>query len=320
MARSHGLRFAFVSAFDPPRGPGASRRFEQSAASLTIDDPVESLTRTAETVRDSADLLVAIGRLPPATLRRLVAACPDLDIVISTDWDAPVAGDSTGEPSSVRDQPGFLGRTLVLYTDSENYGLQSVLVGVSADARVATARTTHHMLFEDVPDEPSVRAMIDRFYAHVGIADSAQASVHPLFMDSPARTSGEYVGSQRCAGCHEAEAAQWRTTPHANAYKTLLDAHRHYQPRCVVCHVVGFRTPHGFQLGSRDERLTGVQCEVCHGPGGAHVSHPTASTITRTVPASVCLECHTPDHSDRFVYADKLPLVVHHATGFTAHR
>src|SRR5262249_2834466 len=72
MARAHGLRFAFVSAFDPPRGPGASRRFEQSMASLTIGDPVESLTRAAHMVRDSADLLVAIGRLPPATIRRLV--------------------------------------------------------------------------------------------------------------------------------------------------------------------------------------------------------------------------------------------------------
>jgi hypothetical protein len=162
--------------------------------------------------------------------------------------------------------------------------------------------------------------MIDGFYDHVGTLDSAQASVRPLFMDSPARIAGDYVGVARCASCHALEAAQWRTTAHANAYKTLLDAHRHYQPRCVVCHVVGFGTRAGFRLGSRDERLAGVQCEVCHGPGGTHSAHPAAGTIARDVPETACLECHTPDHSDHFVYADKLPRVVHREAGLAAVR
>jgi 2',3'-cyclic-nucleotide 2'-phosphodiesterase (5'-nucleotidase family) len=308
---AHGLRVAIVSALDPPRGPGASRRFEESAAALTIEDPVASLRLATESARDSVDLVMAIGRLSPATIRRAVAECPELDVVVSTDWDSPVSGDSVNAAAVERDQPGFLGRTLVLYADSENYGLESVRIGVSRDAHIATARTTHHLLFEDVPDDASVRAMIDRFYDQVGTIDSAQASVRPLFADSPARLHGDYVGTARCAGCHAAEATQWRTTAHANAYKTLLDAHRHYQPRCVVCHVVGFGTRTGFRLGSRDERLAGVQCEVCHGPGGDHVAHPGAGTIARAVPESTCLECHTPDHSDHFAYADRLPLVAH---------
>ena len=315
LLRAHGASIGVVSVLDPPRGPGASRRFEASVTALTIEDPVEALRLAVTSVRDRADVLIAIGRLSPATIRRAVGACPDLDVVISTDWDAPVADDSA---SDARDRPGFLGRTLVLYTDSENYGLESVDVEVDRGGHVATARTTHHTLFEDVPDDPQVRAMIDRFYDHVGTMDSAQASVRPLFLDSATRMTGEYVGAARCATCHSVEAAQWRTTAHAGAYKTLLDAHRHYQPRCVVCHVVGFGTRTGFRLASRDERLAGVQCEACHGPGGHHASHPVAGTITRTVPASVCLRCHTPDHSDRFVYADKLPHVVHRQTALAA--
>jgi len=29
------------------------------------------------------------------------------------------------------------------------------------------------------------------------------------------------------------------------------------------------------------------------------------------VPEKVCLECHNPDHSDHFVYAEKVPKVRH---------
>jgi hypothetical protein len=38
---------------------------------------------------------------------------------------------------------------------------------------------------------------------------------------------------------------------------------------------------------------------------------PTRTNIMRRVPESVCLECHTPDHSDDFVYDTKLRHVMH---------
>ena len=57
--------------------------------------------------------------------------------------------------------------------------------------------------------------------------------------------------------------------------------------------------------------LASVQCEVCHGPGAAHASSPAKDNIHREVAARVCLECHTPDHSDHFVYEERLPKVRH---------
>ena len=91
----------------------------------------------------------------------------------------------------------------------------------------------------------------------------------PLFADDTARREGLYAGAARCGECHAPEMAQWRRTKHATAYKTLLDRHRHFQPKCVVCHVVGYGTPHGYRLGMSEARLGNVQCEVCHGPGAA---------------------------------------------------
>jgi len=156
-----------------------------------------------------------------------------------------------------------------------------------------------------------VRGMLNGFYDQVGRQAAAQESVPPLFASDTERLHGEYVGAARCAACHAEEMAQWKRTKHASAYKTLLDRHRHFQPKCVSCHVVGYGTPRGYRLGMTGESLANVQCEVCHGPGAAHVKAPAAGNIRRAVPAQVCLECHTPDHSDHFVYEERLPKVKH---------
>lgn len=307
-----GLRVAVVSAFEPPHGPEALPQFEANTATLSISDPVMSLARAVSEVRDRADLLIVIGRLEPGTIRRVVRAVPGIDVILSNASGTSALIRASGIPATIGDQ-GFLGKTLVLYEDSRNYGLESVKLFLDASNRVASAGTTHHWLYENVPDEPKIRAMLNRFYDRVGTRDSAQASVRPLFANSAARMAGVYVGATRCSACHRLEFDQWKTTRHATAYKTLLDAHRHYQPRCVVCHVVAFRTQNGYKLGDPEEPLANVQCEVCHGPGGAHVAAPVLARMERVPPESTCLECHNPQHSDAFVYAEKIPLVRHQA-------
>jgi len=312
------LRVAVVSAFEPPHGPGTPPQFEASTTALSISDPVSSLARAVSEVRDRTDLVIVIGRLEPGTIRRVVRAVPGIDVILSNASGTSSLIRASGAPEAGGGQ-GFLGKTLVLYEDSRNYGLESVNLLLDASNRVASAATTHHWLYEDVPDQPRIRAMLNRFYDRVGTRDSAQASVRPLFANSTARTTGAYVGAARCAGCHRLEFDQWKTTRHAAAYKTLLDAHRHYQPRCVVCHVVGFRTRTGYKLGSPEEPLANVQCEVCHGPGGAHAEEPMQARMERTPPESTCLECHNPQHSDAFVYAEKIRLV-QHQTGVVSAR
>ncbi len=307
-----GLRIAVIGLFEPPCGPEAPRLFESRTAGLEFTDPVEALCRAVPALKREGDLVVALGRLAPATIRRAVQACPDLDVIISSENNAVCAAEQGGRGElRTQDTPGYLGRTLVLYADLDNFGLNSVRIGVDATGRVASAALLHHWLYEDVPDDPGVRAMLTRFYDRVGRTQAAQSSVHPLFAGDSTRIHGVYVGAARCKDCHRPEYEQWRTTPHASAYKTLLDAHRHYQPRCVVCHTVGFGTAHGYRVGDPKDTLVNVQCEVCHGPAGEHVRSPSAANVRRKVPPTVCLECHNPDHSDGFDYARRLASVRH---------
>ncbi|HEV8702315.1 MAG TPA: multiheme c-type cytochrome [Candidatus Polarisedimenticolia bacterium] len=309
--RSGGIRLGLIGIFEPPAGKAAPGLFEENSRALTFADPIETLARETKALRGKADLVVALGRLSPYTARRAAATVAGLDAIVSSDNQALARQEDRSDHVHQEDGPGFIGRTLVAYSSLSRYGLVSVRLGLDAQGRIAAAEFEDHWLYEDTPDDPRVRRALDLFYDRVGKEAAAQESVPPLFAGDPARLNGTYVGAAACAECHAPEMAQWRRTPHASAFKTLLDRHRHFQPKCVACHVVGFGTPHGYRLGAPTEALANVQCEVCHGPGGEHATAPATTNIRRAVPASVCLECHTPDHSDHFVYNERLPKVKH---------
>jgi hypothetical protein len=263
-------------------------------------------------LKDRADVIVVAGRITPFAIRRLTRACPDVDLVVSTDQGAVLQIVENGKNVlATEDRPGFLGQTYVTYTQLTSYGLTGVDLALDDRHRVVAADEKSYWLDDKVPDDAVVRERLGRFYDRVGRTDAAQAGVRVPFASDRERRVGRYVGAARCSGCHAAEFSQWRTTAHATAFKTLLDVHRHYQPRCVACHVVGYGTPSGYRMGDPTLALANVQCEVCHGPGGDHADAPTRGNILRRVPPGVCLQCHDSEHSERFVYQERLPRVLH---------
>jgi hypothetical protein len=319
-ARVADVRFGVIGLFEPERSSRTNEVFERHASDYAFEDPITALTRVLPEARAQSDLVVAMGRLSPYTIRRLTAACPDVDIVISTSPEAANRFEVEGEKPLLQgeDVGGFVGRTLVLYTGIGSYGIGSARIGLDAEKRIASADWFDHWLDDTVSEDSRTRATLTRFYDRVGRTQAAQASVPPLFAHDPARLNGLYVGAAQCSTCHRSEYEQWHSTPHGQAWRTLLDAHRNFQPQCVSCHVVCWGTKSGYKLGDPSSKLVNVQCEICHGPGGEHVRAPSRANITKEVPEGVCLQCHNPDHSDHFVYEDYLPRVVHRPTGGAA--
>lgn len=310
-----GVRARIVGVFEPALPLQRPSRLDASLDSLEIEDPVAAV-RAALAGAPSSDLCIVLGELSYRAVREIARTCPEVDVIVTS--PDRIRGELTanGAGSSLSPSSGFLDRAFVLYADLGEYGIETLDLGLGMDGRVVDARVEPFDLGDDVREDPAVRARLDRFYttvtrtmttAHVEIPDAAD----------PERRGG-YAGRQACASCHPSETAQWETTAHADAFKTLLDAHRHYQPRCVACHVVGFGTPDGYRSDSRE--LADVQCEACHGPGAAHARDPIRGRIAREVPERVCVSCHTPEHSDAFVYQDRLPLVAHGKRGITASR
>jgi hypothetical protein len=121
-----------------------------------------------------------------------------------------------------------------------------------------------------------------------------------------------FVGTAACASCHVAAQAFWKRTVHAQAWKTLVDAGKQADYKCVSCHLTGFGAVGGSSLGYT-RKLESVQCEDCHGPGSLHVAgagNEEPLAIRRDTPETVCLGCHTEQHSDTFQFQPYLRDIV----------
>ena len=118
-----------------------------------------------------------------------------------------------------------------------------------------------------------------------------------------------YSGEQSCRICHSGQHETWSLTAHAYAFDTLVEHGHNRDAECLPCHVVGWEQKGGYSLEKPHPYLEGVQCENCHGRGGPHQSPEFAALGYQ----AACEKCHTPEHSLRFEFARRLPLVSHAA-------
>jgi hypothetical protein len=135
------------------------------------------------------------------------------------------------------------------------------------------------------------------------------------------RAGVAHVGATACRDCHRKEYDQWSRTPHAAAFAALLQARRGGDAACTPCHTTGFGLKRGFKDVLAPENMTGVQCEVCHGPGEDHVkSRPelkkeTIYGITDQcsfcIIQGVCVTCHDAANDPKFDIEKALPKVKH---------
>lgn len=133
--------------------------------------------------------------------------------------------------------------------------------------------------------------------------------------DDPPPGAGGFLGYTNsksktpvCGNCHVGQFGEWKSTPHASAWKDLQDS-GHAAATCEGCHTVGANgnVVTNAQVGyaaTRDERYHDVQCESCHGPGLPHVTNPDndankpyAPILVGTALTSGCGQCHQGTHT-----------------------
>ena len=127
------------------------------------------------------------------------------------------------------------------------------------------------------------------------------------------------AGWQACQSCHKQQTAFWQQTAHAKAWQTLVEVKQQFNPECLLCHVTlptydkETVTRQNLLTGLREEYRT-IGCETCHGPAKDHTEQPDLHQ-----PANpnehTCLNCHTPERDDNFVYSEKLKKITCTASG-----
>jgi Cytochrome c554 and c-prime len=167
-------------------------------------------------------------------------------------------------------------------------------------------------------------------------------TAHPMQIQYP---NAKYVGSERCGDCHEHAFKVWHTNEkkpllaHAKAYQALEKAERpslrQFDGECVVCHVVGFNHPSGFNdpanSAKMNDFLKHVGCESCHGPGSVHTNSPNNAALYPLLnpwkalpgaPAAAekarllridlfCQKCHDVDNDTHWNFDQRWPEIIH---------
>lgn len=118
--------------------------------------------------------------------------------------------------------------------------------------------------------------------------------------------SGQYVGSEECADCHDVEYENYKNyskKAHAGRSVKLMssDLTREELEECFECHVTGFGKPGGFVSFEETPELADAGCETCHGPGYDHVdSGGDPDLIKGTLSIEDCEGCHNPERVEAF--------------------
>ena len=241
-----------------------------------------------------AQVVVALAQLGRAASESLAVQVPGIDLVVS----------GSGVP--VEDRAIHAGRASILHGGAQGWsmGLAEVRMDAKGSVRSIDARTV-----ELGPDVRTDRAMAARVQV---FEDSLNARLRarqvPLGAALMNQDAPHYLGQSGCVNCHQTQYAQWRTTAHSRAWRTLVDLQKESTPRCVPCHVTGLGEPGGFQAVSDGARAGDVQCEACHGMGSEHQRWQEKGN---RVAESVCRSCHTSETSPTFSLAAYRPHVLH---------
>lgn len=167
--------------------------------------------------------------------------------------------------------------------------------GVSTTPQGSTYRATLVEVRETHGADPAVQKSLSEYYRRVNQHNRI------AFKDraAPVVANGQsaYLGVEQCRTCHFEEYAFWSKTRHARAYQTLSVQHKEFNLDCVACHVTGYEKPGGSSV-TQVEALKDVQCEVCHGPGSAHLTNPADKKLILGKPdRALCAPlCHHPPH------------------------
>jgi len=205
--------------------------------------------------------------------------------------------------------PMLVGGMLVLQPGSRGMRLASLDFKIDPAGRVTQWQHEVLPLSPEVKDAPRMAAWYEAYNIQVKAAYKKSVALRK------AQKSGEspFAGEKSCKVCHQVEHKAWTKSRHSDAFYTLMDVNKAFDPNCIGCHTVGFNRDGGFIDPGSTSDLMHVQCESCHGAARAHVASGGQVPVEHAKRAKVamCVECHNATHSPLFDVVDYWPRIQH---------
>jgi hypothetical protein len=121
-----------------------------------------------------------------------------------------------------------------------------------------------------------------------------------------------YVGSLACRDCHAKEYESYsKYSKKAHSSQSIKIMAAKLTPEelrgCFACHTTGYGQPGGFVSFEKTPELANAGCEVCHGPGFAHVDSGGDKTLIKTdLSMAACEQCHNAERVRSFNFKPML--------------
>jgi hypothetical protein len=253
----------------------------------------------AEMRKKGAKVIVLLSQLGKVESEDLVATVDGVDALIA------------GRNVPMLQTGRLIKNTMACYGGEQGQYVGRTIVTIDKSGRPTARENEMFILGPEVGEKQQVLDVVRQFEDQYN-ADLArrekEIAAKTAFADSTQNAPDHFLGTEVCVRCHQAEGEQWKTTPHARAWQTLVDAKKDATPECISCHVVGHKLAGGFNSMVSSPGMVNVGCESCHGMGTRHdafVANP------QKVNETACLSCHTASTSPDFNFARFKPYVDH---------
>jgi len=269
-------------------------------AGFKFIDFVEAARRSVPEAKKSADLIVILAKLSTADAARVAREVPGIDIII--DGNAESLAESFTPPF-------YVGKTLIVFTPFETRMLGELRFYRGAQGKFTTKQRFVALDEAMVPEDPVAKKIVDaataketeaRSQSKTLLEDWLSRSRMRIASKSTAPATGDpagYVTSSACSKCHLEQYVKWANSAHAHATDPLPPRAVEFETGCLACHSTGSVPIPPSRLRAD---LQSVQCEQCHGPGGAHAAKPTKGYGVIADMKKSCGSCHTSETSPRF--------------------
>jgi hypothetical protein len=255
----------------------------------------------SEMKKKGATVIVLLSQLGKVEAEDLVSSVDGIDAVI------------VGRNIPLIQVGRVIKNTVAVYGGEQGQYVGRTILTLDRRGYATDRQNEMFILGPEIPEKKPVLDVVkqfeDQFNADLAKHEKEQAAQQAFAQDTALKNAPEhFLGTEVCIRCHQAEGDQWKTTPHAHAWATLVDAKKDAMPECVSCHVVGYKQPGGFNTGSTTPQMSNVGCENCHGMGTRHDAFKAAGAH---VQETACLTCHTGTTSPDFKFDKFKPYIDH---------
>jgi len=280
--------------------------FSSPAPPYRVEDPLAAAKAALEELQAQGYTCILLTYSTARVAEEMAAQLPDYDLIIAGDYVDGTAAGSEYPRRNSSDAP------MLATCDHDGKYL-----GIIEMATTSSVTGDLLPVLQTIEPLPEFHKYIDNF--------TRQTAALPVEQSSGIAEK-IYSGATSCRSCHAQAYTQWKTHHHSRAMKALVDKNMHFNPDCLKCHTVAYRMPGGFTDLRVTANLANVQCEVCHGPGEAHVKNmraaealkregkpapPADDTMRMAWDANFCMQCHDPQNDPHFNFTEDIQRVRH---------